>query len=434
MRSSRFARVRQLGATLRAASAAPEPDDVAPRPRPAPRPAPERASDHVAWPIRLAAAWSWRLLLIGTVLWFVLGLLVRLRLVAFALVGALFLTALLFPLVRRLRVAGAPRVLSAVTAFVGGLLVVGFVLWFVGEQFAGSFEELRERTLDGVDEIRTWATTGPLALEDTQIQQTIDDLRNSLQTNRESLAAGALSTATIAAELLGGAVLALVATFFFLLDGDRMWEWLVRLFPARSQYDLAAAGRRAWTTLTAYVRGTMIVAAFDAVLIGLGTALLGVPLAVPIAILTFLGAFVPIVGATVTGIVAVLVALVTNGLAAALVLLAVVVAVQQLEGHVLQPLVLGRAVRVHPLAIILAVTAGGVIAGIGGAVVAVPIVAVVKSVVAYYARDRHARTVPELTAQDMERAVRDVQTAESKPSDDRPAGADAAAPAPTPAP
>jgi putative heme transporter len=207
-----------------------------------------------------------------------------------------------------------------------------------------------------------------------------------------------------------------------------MWQWLVRLFPDRSQYDLTAAGRRAWTTLTAYVRGTVIVAAFDAVLIGLGTALLGVPLAVPIAILTFLGAFVPIVGATVTGIVAVLVALVTNGLGAALVLLAVVVGVQQLEGHVLQPLVLGRAVRVHPLAIILAVTAGGLIAGIGGAVVAVPIVAVVKSVVAYYARDRHARTVPELTAEDMSQAARDVQTAQEEPSEDRPAGADVPSP------
>ena len=428
MSSHRLGRLRQLGTSLRAATAAPEPEVLDPRPRPLPLP--DRPADQVPWGVRVAAAWSWRLLLVGAVVWFVLRLVVQLRLVAFALVGALFLTALLYPLVRRLRANGAPRALSAAISFIGGLLVIGFVMWFVGQQFAANFDELRERALDGVDEIRGWARTGPLALEDTQIQQTIDNLRNSLEDNRSSLAAGAVSTATIAAEVLGGAVLALVTCFFFLLDGDRMWQWLVRLFPERSQFDMTAAGRRAWTTLTAYVKGTVIVAAFDAVFIGIGTALLGVPLAVPIAILTFLGAFVPIVGATLAGIIAVLVALVTNGLVAALILLGIVIAVQQLEGHVLQPLVLGRAVRVHPLAIILAVTAGGLLAGIGGAVVAVPIVAVVKSVVTYYARDRHAHTVSELTAEDMHEAVSDVRTAEREPSPDRPAGEERQTPSP----
>ena len=219
----------------------------------------------------------------------------------------------------------------------------------------------------------------------------VEQLVATLRNNQGGIASGALNVTAAAIEVVGGIFLALFLTFFFLYDGQRIWRWVVELFPDTVAYDVWQAGRRAWTTLTGYVRGTMVVAFVDAVFIGLAVALVGVPLAVPIGALVFLGAFVPLVGATVTGAVAVLVALVAQGLGPALIVLGAVILVQQLEGHILQPFVLGRAVRLHPVAVALAVTTGGILAGIGGAIVAVPLVAVVNSVAVYLVRERPAR-------------------------------------------
>lgn len=188
---------------------------------------------------------------------------------------------------------------------------------------------------------------------------------------------------TVLVEVITGLLLAMFATLFLLYDGKRIWLWSLKLVPAAARPGVAGAGPRAWRTLTAYVRGTMIVAMIDAVFIGVGIHFLGVPLAVPIGVVIFLSSFVPLVGAVVSGALAVVVALVTEGVFTALMALMVVLLVQQIEGHVLQPFILGRAVRVHPLAVVLAVATGGIVAGIGGAVVAVPLVAVGNTVVGY---------------------------------------------------
>jgi predicted PurR-regulated permease PerM len=174
------------------------------------------------------------------------------------------------------------------------------------------------------------------------------------------------------------------ATVFFLLDGERIWAWLVSLFPQRSQAGVREAGSRSWAVLTAYVRATVIIAFVDAVAIGIALAILRVPLALPLAVLVFFGAFVPIVGAFVTGFVAVVVALAARGPVIALLVLLAIVVIQQVEGHLLQPLLTGRLVRLHPLGVVLAVTAGSVLAGLVGAIVAVPLAAVLTTVLGYY--------------------------------------------------
>ncbi|CAM5307581.1 AI-2E family transporter [Streptomyces badius] len=184
-------------------------------------------------------------------------------------------------------------------------------------------------------------------------------------------------------EFLTGLLLAMFCTLFLLYDGKRIWEWSLRLVPAAARPGVRRRGPRAWRTLTAYVRGTVLVALIDAIFIGFGLYILNVPLAVPLAVFIFLFAFIPLVGAVVSGALAVVVALVTEGVWTALWALVVVLAVQQIEGHILQPFILGRAVRVHPLAVVLAVATGGLVAGIGGAVVAVPLVAVINTVVGY---------------------------------------------------
>ena len=203
---------------------------------------------------------------------------------------------------------------------------------------------------------------------------------------------GALSGATIALEVLSGAAIAFFTTVFFLLDGERIWGWCVSLFPRRGQPDIRAAGLRSWAVLTAYVRGTILIAFTDGVFVGLSVAVIGVPLAVPLGVLVFFGAFVPIVGALVSGFVAVVVALAAKGVFAALAVLVAIIVVQQIEGHLLQPLVMGRLVSLHPLGVVLAVTAGSVLAGLVGAVVAVPVAAVLTTVLGYYGR--RAREAP----------------------------------------
>jgi predicted PurR-regulated permease PerM len=220
-----------------------------------------------------------------------------------------------------------------------------------------------------------------------QINNWIDQAQQSASANSSRLVSGALGVASTAADVGSGLFIALFSTFFFLSTGDRIWRFVVSLFPRNARPRVDGAAVRAWATLTAYVRATVIVAAVDAIGIGAAAAILGVPLAVPIAVLVFLGAFVPIVGAFVTGVVAVLVALVSKGFVVALIMLGAVILVQQLEAHVLQPFLLGRAVEVHPLAVILSIGAGVLVAGIIGALFAVPLVAV-GHVVAQYLREQ----------------------------------------------
>jgi predicted PurR-regulated permease PerM len=341
-------------------------------------PTPDRAE--IPHGLRLAAGWSWRLLMLAVAAAVVLWLVGRLKSVLIPLAIALLLTALLSPAMKRLRRhAHFPQSLATATVLVGGLIVVAGTLTLVISQFVNGFPALVASSTDGILKIGTWLRTGPLSLSNEQLSGTIDAIQKWVDTHRDVLAGGALSTAGTAVEVLASAFLVLFATFFFLRDGGRIWRFLVGLLPAPAREPMASAGERAWLTLVAYVKATVLVAFIDAVGIGLALVILRVPFALPLAALVFLSAFVPIVGATVSGAVAVLVALVTRGPLVALVVLIAVVVVQQLEGHVLQPLIMGRAVALHPLAVIVAIATGVVLAGIIGALVAVPVVAVLNT-------------------------------------------------------
>jgi predicted PurR-regulated permease PerM len=222
-----------------------------------------------------------------------------------------------------------------------------------------------------------------------QLNDFTHQIQNAIGSNTEQITSFGFTTVGIVIEVITGVLLAAFTTYFLLYDGANIWNWVLRGLPRQSRYAMAGAGPKAWTTLTAYVRGTVTVAFIDALCIGIGIQLLGVPLAMPLAVIIFLGAFVPLVGALVTGTLAVLVALVTKDVYTAGMVLVVLVAVQQIEGHLLQPLILGRAVRVHPLGVVLGVAAGSIVGGIGGAIVAVPLIAVTNTVVGHLRR-RHA--------------------------------------------
>ncbi len=343
-------------------------------------------SDHthpVPYGVRAAADWTWRLLVIAAGLALVGWFAWEMRVVIFPVVAAVLIAALLAPVVRRLRTAGWNRGLSAATAVVLFLALVVGLLSVVGEAVGDQFDEVAQRAEEGLESIQRWLAGPPFNLSAEQFQDWIDRAVESLGQNREAITAGALSTATLAVEVVTGLLLGLFSLIFFLYDGDRIWAWLVRLMPWNARERVYTAGQLAWLTLTQYVRGTVLIALFDATFISILLLILGVPLALPLGLLVFFGAFVPLVGAFVTGALAVLVALVANGWFQALIVLLGIIAIQQLEGHVFQPFVLGRMVRVHPLAVVIAVALGAYGAGIIGAVVAVPLVAVANTVASY---------------------------------------------------
>ncbi|WP_405790436.1 AI-2E family transporter [Streptomyces sp. NBC_00029] len=346
----------------------------------------------VPWGMRVAAEASWRLLLLAGMLWVLMKVISEVRLVVLAFAAAMLVTAMLQPFVVRLRRLGLPRGLATAVTAILGFVVIGLVGWFVVWQVMENLDDLSDRVRDGINELKLWALDSPFHVTEKQINDIAKNLSETIGTNTEQITSAGLQGVTVLVEVLTGILLAMFSTLFLLYDGKRIWNWALGLVPAAARAGVAGAGPRAWRTLTAYVRGTVIVALIDAIFIGLGIYFLDVPMAVPLAVFIFLFAFIPLVGAVVSGALAVVVALVTQGVFTALMVLLVVLAVQQIEGHVLQPFILGRAVRVHPLAVVLSVAAGGMIAGIGGAVVAVPLVAVTNTVVGYlkaYSRDQH---------------------------------------------
>ncbi|MGW0857941.1 AI-2E family transporter [Streptomyces sp. NPDC002690] len=337
----------------------------------------------IPWGMRVAAEAGWRLLVLAGTLWVLMRVISAVQLVVLAFVAALLVTALLQPTVVRLRRYGLPRGLATAVTAVLGFVIMGLVGWFVVWQVMDNLDTLSDKVRDGIDELKRWLLDSPFHVTESQINDIAKNLSDTIGTNTEEITSAGLQGVTVMVEFLTGMLLAMFSSLFLLYDGKRIWEWTLKLVPAQARPGVAGAGPRAWRTLTAYVRGTVIVALIDAIFIGLGIWFLDVPMAVPLAVFIFLFAFIPLVGAVVSGALAVVVALVTEGVFTALMVLIVVLAVQQIEGHILQPFILGRAVRVHPLAVVLSVAAGGMVAGIGGAVVAVPLVAVTNTVVGY---------------------------------------------------
>jgi predicted PurR-regulated permease PerM len=275
-----------------------------------------------------------------------------------------------------------------------GLGVVAGIITLVVERFSAGFTDLAEQVSQGLVQVQSFVVrTFPITRG--QLEDAVSQFQQTLMDNQDTLASGALTTAATVGEVITGFFLALFTLFFFLKDGRSIWLWLVGLFPRDARAYIDEAARRAWRTLISYVRATAAVALIDAVGIGVGLAILGVPLVIPLAALVFLGAFIPILGSFLAGSVAVLVALVSKGPITALIALAVVVLVMQVEGHVLQPLLLGRAVRVHPLAVVLSIAAGLLIGGIFGALIAVPLVACANVAGTYLSRRHDGRRPPE---------------------------------------
>ena len=262
--------------------------------------------------------------------------------------------------------------------------------------------DLVRQVIAGVSGISSWLATSPFGIDSSTISGYIDEgintATNFFQNNSSQLLGGALEATSSVGTFLTGMAVCLFTTFFFLYDGENIFRWVMKLLPIPARPVATGASQRGWTTLVQYVRVQILVAAVDAIGIGIGAAFLGVPLVIPMTLLVFLTSFVPVVGAIASGAVAVLVALVSNGLVSAVIMLAVVIGVQQIESQVLQPFLMGKAVSVHPLAVILAVTGGGFLFGIVGALFAVPLVAVLNSVVGYIARASGSEDAGEASA------------------------------------
>lgn len=342
--------------------------------------------------LRVTTAYAWRFVVIAVAAGILIWLIIQLKLLVVPLLISILVTALLWPAFTWMLRRGVPKWLAIVVSVLGTFAVVGGLVWLAVWQIVREWPRVQQRTVEAVEEFRQYLIDGPLHLTAEQIDGLLKQAGVFLQQQLDLLWSGALVVGSTVGHVLTGAVLALFILLCTLADGPGIWRWVVRLFPRRARADVDGAARAGWVTVVTYARTQLLVATIDAIGIGLGAFLLGVPLAIPVSVLVFLGAFVPFVGAIVTGSLAVFLALVYNGPWIALWMLVVILGVQQLEGHVLQPLLMGSAVKVHPLAVVLVVAGGAMIAGIPGALFAVPLAAFI-NVVAVYLSRRHGGDV-----------------------------------------
>ncbi|NKE57783.1 AI-2E family transporter [Lentzea sp. PSKA42] len=352
-------------------------------------------SSRVPLLLRVSAALSWRFVVVVAALYVVAYVFGFLASIVIPVAIALLLAALLSPGVTKLVEWRVPRGVATTVMMIIGIGVLGGVLTFVISEFSRGLPELQTQVGASLDTIQQWLKDGPAHLSDAQLQNYLNEIVKTIKENQAEITSGALTTAATVGEALTGLLLALFTLIFFLHDGDGIWRFVIRAVPRDVRQRVDVAGRRGFGSLVSYVRATAVVAIVDAVGVGIGLAIIGVPLVVPLSALVFLGAFIPIIGAVFTGAVAVLIALVTNGPIAALVVLAVLIGVMQLESHVLQPLLLGRAVKLHPLAVVLAIAGGLVTGGIAGALLAVPLLAVLNSGIRSLLSDADAEQNPE---------------------------------------
>ncbi|MFB7799015.1 AI-2E family transporter [Isoptericola sp. NPDC056134] len=339
-------------------------------------------ADSVPLSVRAAASWSWRVLLIAAAVAAFLWLLAALKTIVVPVAIALLLTILLAPVRRTLQRWHLSKGLATAVSIVGLIVLVGGLVTLAGTSIVSGFQDLADQAVEGFRQFTTWLAEGPLKLDSDQLSQYGQQLQSSL-VESSGLVSGALGAATTVGHVFVGALIALFCTIFFLLDGRTIWTWLVNLLPVRARENVHQAGRRGLVTLSAYVRTQILVAFVDAVGIGIGSAFFVPALALPIGILVFVGSFVPIIGAIVTGAIATAVVLVANGWVAALIMLGIVLLVQQAESHILQPFLMGHAVSLHPVAVVLVVAAGSLAAGIVGALFAVPLAAVLNTILLY---------------------------------------------------
>ncbi|MFC0221927.1 AI-2E family transporter [Nocardioides zeicaulis] len=388
------------------------------RPEPAFRTGPSNFSRaQVPWGLDLAAAWSWRLIVIVTA---ALGLLWTLRhfaVITLPLAVALLISALVAPLVAWLRRVGLPRGPATGIVMVLGIGTVALLLTFVGQQVAQGASDLADSVVTGLGQVRDWLRTGPLNVSDSQLDGYIKEIQGAVSDSTQTggVVNRVTEVGTAVGHVIAGFFIVLFSTYFFLADGDRIWSWTVRIAPRAARERVDASGRVAWISLTQFVRATVLVALADAIGIMIVAAILGVPFVVAIGVLVFLGAFVPMIGATIAGTVAILVALVDQGPFTAALMLGGVVLVQQIEGHILQPFLMGRFVSIHPLGVIVAIGCGVLVAGVAGALIAVPLVAAGNAVV------QHLASYTAIGEDDPDEALDDDLAADGTPPDPVPA-------------
>jgi predicted PurR-regulated permease PerM len=327
--------------------------------------------------LQQAAAWAWRLLLVGLLIYVAFRVANALALVVLPTIAALLLTALLQPLTARLRRTGMPSLAATWCTVLAAIVVLAGIGILAANRVSADYPRLQKEVKHTAHEVQSSLAGSPFHLNSTRLDQYYDEFAHFLSQHQSLIAGTVVTGGKIVLELVTGLILMIFITFFLLKDGERIWTWLIKGLPPEARRRAGNAGPAAWTALVNYIRGTTAVAAIHAVFIGLALWILGVPLLVPLIIVVFLAAYIPLVGILVAGALAILVTLGTKGWIAAVILLGVFLLENQIESHLLQPLVVGRIVRLHPLAIILVLAVGGIVAGIAGAIVAVPAAAAI---------------------------------------------------------
>jgi predicted PurR-regulated permease PerM len=334
------------------------------------------SNELVPRPLAVAAAWSWRLVVVIFAIVTVAITLFQLRIVTVPFFVAILFTTVLVPPAKFLERRGFKSALSVLATFFFAIAAVAAMVYLLASPVTEQLKDLGPQVEKGVEDVNDWLKTGPLELTDADIDRYYEQALESAKSNSGSLGSGFAHGATIAFEVITGILVTIILTIFLTKDGENLFKWWVGLLPERHRDKADRVGKRAWHALGGYLRGVAFTGIVDAVLIGVWLAILGVPLVLPLMLLTFFGAFLPVVGATLAGLVAVLIALVNGGGTDALLVLLGVIVVQQIEGHVLQPVVMSRAVSVHPIVILMSLAVGALLAGIIGAFLAVPLVAV----------------------------------------------------------
>lgn len=306
-----------------------------------------------------------------------LWLLGELRVVVVPVLASLLVATLLIPPADFLRRHGWPSALATGVVMVLAAAFLGGIVALIAPAFVDQFGELESSVDEAVNEVVRWLVQGPFDLERDQIDEAVQNGLDSLRSNAGGIGKGVLTGASMLAEVIAGLLLMVVLVFFFVHDGRGMWEFGLSMVPRQRRELVDGAGHEVWTATAGYMRGVALIAVVDAVLIGIALALIGVPLVVPLMVLVFFGAFIPLVGAVASGAIAALVALISNGVVDAALVVAAIVAIQQIEGDLLYPNVVGRMIRLHPVAILLVLTAGTVVAGIVGALLAIPVAAAI---------------------------------------------------------
>ena len=354
----------------------------------------EERGYRVPFAMEVAGAWAWRIIMIVGAGWILWNGLAPVSLLVISLLVALLLAALLSPAVMLLRKKGIRAGGAAAIAVIGMILVLAGIISLTGQQLLRGFVSMADKALQGYQQLIAWMKDLGYEFGADQLNQLLNQAESAVSNNPSSVLHGVSQVGSTAAEVVTGTLLTLFTLIFFLMEGERIWLFVTRLFPKEARAAVNGAGRAGWKSLGAYVRVQILVAAIDAIGIGIGAAILGVPLVIPLCVLLFLGSFIPVLGALVSGAVAVLLALVALGPVQALIMLGIVLLVQQIESHVLQPLIMGKAVSLHPLAVIFSVAGGSIIFGAVGALFAVPTLAVVNAVVRYLANRGWEKEAP----------------------------------------